>query len=44
MMKSKKIFQKLKLQKFLENVNKEILKKNEWLVFYFRNSLVDKIF
>ena len=31
-MKSMKIFQKLKLQNYLENKNEELLKKNEWLV------------
>ena len=31
-MKSKKTFQKLKLQKSLKKVNEELLKKNEWLV------------
>ena len=32
LMKSMKIFQKLKLQNYLENKNEELLKKNEWLV------------
>ena len=39
----KEIFSKVEASKiFLVKVNEELLKKNEWLISSFQNSLVDK--